>query len=159
MRAVYLQDIVDELEMLSDRSRAFVNRQTGEVYTISEDDMAWLETDDIPSGPEWQRQAIAKAREVDRSEDWLILPSKFEIHEYAIMEAFCWQVSDDESRNELLYAIRGSGAFRHFKAAIRRLDMQDDWHQFRNDALEKIAREWLEHHQIPYQPGRRPYPS
>jgi hypothetical protein len=43
---------------------------------------------DLAEYPEWQRESIVKAREILDSEDWIALPSKFDIHEYAIMEEF-----------------------------------------------------------------------
>jgi hypothetical protein len=153
---VYLQDVVDEMDVLSEQARAFLNRETGELYTITEDEFEWLEAEDDSAWPEWQKEAVVKARTVDGSQDWLPLPSKFDLHEYAIIEAFCQDVDNGDIRQELLAAIRGSGAFRRFKAAIYRYGIHSAWYQYRNEALEKIAIEWLEAHQIPYQPGRRP---
>jgi Uncharacterised protein family (UPF0158) len=94
-------------------------------------------------------------RDVLDSEDWLALPTKFEIHEYAIMEEFCWSVEDPSLREELLNAIRGRGAFRYFKDTIRRHGVEDEWYRYREDALEKKAIEWLEGHGIAYERGRR----
>jgi hypothetical protein len=156
---VYLQDVVDEMDVQTDRARALINQITGELYTLTEDDLEWLEAEDDPAWPAWQKEAVVKAREVDGSEDWLLLPSKFEIHEYAIMEAFCWALDDEDMQQELLSAIRGGGAFRRFKDAIHRFEIQDDWYQYRNEALEKIAIEWLDAHQITYKRGRRPLPT
>jgi hypothetical protein len=75
------------------------------------------------------------------------------------MEAFCWAIDDEDMQQELLSAIRGGGAFRRFKDAIHRFEIQDDWYQYRNEALEKIAIEWLDAHQITYKRGRRPLPT
>jgi hypothetical protein len=50
----------------------------------------------------------------------------------------------------LVYQIRGSGAFRRFKDAIRRHGIEDEWYQFRDQALEEIAIEWLESNGIAY---------
>lgn len=84
------------------------------------------------------------------SEDYLPLPSKFDIHEYEIMQRFCCSIQDEELSNELLYQIRGAGAFRRFKDAIHRHGITEAWYRFRQAALEEIAIWWLEKHEIPY---------
>jgi hypothetical protein len=44
----------------------------------------------------------------------------------------------------LLHAIRGSGAFRRFKDAIHRKEIQDDWYRFRDESIKDIAIDFLE---------------
>lgn len=84
------------------------------------------------------------------SDDYLPLPSKFDIHEYHIMEEFCWSIADDKIREALLDKINGRGAFRRFKDAIRMNEMEEEWYRFRRGELEIIAIDWLEANQIPY---------
>jgi hypothetical protein len=68
---------------------------------------------------------IIKAKEVISSDDYLPLPSKFDIHEYHIMEEFCYSVVDEKIRRVLSDKIRGSGAFRRFKDAICKYEFED----------------------------------
>jgi len=148
---VSLTDVVDEMDVLSDEHSAFLNRHTGELVTLSREELSAAEEDnDIVDYPEWQHEMIFKAREVIGSDDYLPLPSKFDIHEYHIMEDFCYSVADDKIRGALLDKIRGSGAFRRFKDAIQVNGIEEDWYSFRQEALEKIAIDWLEANQIPY---------
>jgi hypothetical protein len=148
---VSIKDVVDEMDILSDEHSAFLNRNTGELVTLSGEELsAAEEEDDIDKYPEWQQEMIAKAKEVLDSDDFLPLPSKFDIHEYSIMEDFCYSVKDDGIRDGLLYKIRGQGAFRRFRDDIRLNGIEDEWYRFRQEALEKIAIEWLEANQIPY---------
>ena len=53
-------------------------------------------------------------------------------------------------RKELRDAIHGSGAFRMFRNAIRRLGLEEAWYQFRNSVFEEIAHDWLKGHNAPY---------
>jgi hypothetical protein len=64
------------------------------------------EDDDIDDYPEWQQDMIIKAKEVISSDDYLPLPSKFDIHEYHIMEDFCCSVEHDKIRRELLDGLK-----------------------------------------------------
>ncbi len=148
---VKLQDIVDEMDTLSDGLHAYLNKQTGELVTISSEELQAAEEEDtIEFYPEWQREAIQKAQEILGSDDYLSLPSKFDIHEYSIIERFCNAIQDSELSNELLVQIRGSGAFQRFKHAIHRYDIVDDWYRYRQKALEKIAIDWLEANSISF---------
>jgi Uncharacterised protein family (UPF0158) len=151
---VKLKDVVDELEMVSDESTAYLNKRTGELYTLTLDELSAAEEDeeddDPDDDPEWLREATVKAKEVTGSDEWLELPSKFDIHEYNIMEEFCRSVEDPEISERLLRQIRGSGAFRRFRDALDLLDIKEAWYDFRNDALERIAVDWLEENQIAY---------
>ena len=96
---VSIKDVVNETDVLNDEHSAFLNRHTGELVTLSIEELSAAEEDDnIDEYPEWQQDMIIKAKEVINSDDYLPLPSKFDIHEYNIMEAFCCSVVDDKIR-------------------------------------------------------------
>ena len=148
---VSIKDVVNEMDGLSDEHSAFLNRYTGELVTLSMDELSIAEEDDNIDGyPEWQQEMIIKAKEVISSDDYLPLPDKFDIHEYHIMEEFCRWVGNDKIRGILLDKIRGRGAFRRFKDAIHRNGVEENWYRFRQVELEKIAIEWLEVNNISY---------
>ena len=130
---------------------AYINRRTGEIVSFSEDDVAFHDDDDGDTLPDWQAEMVAKAKEVEASVDFVQLPDKFDIHEYAIMERFCHGVDEDTLRQDLLDAIKGSGAFRRFKSMIRRRGLEQAWWAYRDDAIETIATDFLEMENIPFQ--------
>jgi hypothetical protein len=84
------------------------------------------------------------------TDDYLPLPSQYDIHEYEIMKRFCYTVEDDELRDNLLNGISGRGAFRIFKLMIYEHEITDDWYEYRHQAFRDIARDWLENHNIAY---------
>ena len=148
---VTIKDVVNEMDGISDEHSAFLNRHTGELITLSSEELsAAEEDDDVNEYPEWQQDIIIKAREVITSDDYLPLPSKFDINEYHIMEDFCRWVGNDKIRGILLDKIRGRGAFRRFKDCILKYEIEEEWYRFRQEELEKIAIEWLEVNHIPY---------
>jgi hypothetical protein len=95
------------------------------------------EDDDIDEYREWQQDRIIKAKEVINSDDYLSLPSKFDMNEYQIIEEFCCSVKNDKIRESLLDKIRGRGAFSRFKDAIRVNGIEEEWYRlviiFRNE--------------------------
>ncbi|MDA0831951.1 MAG: UPF0158 family protein [Planctomycetota bacterium] len=148
---VSLKAIVEEMDMQFDESQAYINKVTGELVTVGEEEMRAAEDgEDLSDFPEWQQGAIKKAASVLASDDYLQLPDKFDIHEYEIMQRFCWSVKNDNVREELKRAISGKGAFRYFKDTIHQHNIADNWYRYRNTALEEIAAGFLEAHGIPF---------
>lgn len=151
---VKLRDVVDGLEMQADEMTAYLNKRTGELITLTTEEFSAAEEgEDLDDYPEWQHELILKAKEILESEDWIELPSKFDIHEYAIMEDFCRSVADAELSDRLLSTIRGSGAFGRFRGAVDALDLRQEWFDFRANELERIAVDWLEVNEIQYTRG------
>ncbi|NTV62169.1 MAG: hypothetical protein HGA65_01360 [Oscillochloris sp.] len=152
---VSLKAVVDEIDGLSDDHVAYLNRQTGELVTLSAEEICAVEEDlAIADFPEWQQALIAKARDVLDSDDYLQLPTRRDIHEYAIMEHFCSAIVDNHLRTMLFDQIQGAGAFRRFKQTINRYGIVEDWYQYRANSLEAIAIKWLNAYGILYQRGK-----
>ena len=133
---------------------AYLNRQTGEIYSFP-DELEALDEDDLDEEDDeldvdFPPEELPKVREILGSEDWLPLPTKFDIHEWNIMRGFCDTVADAGLRDELQEAIHGRGAFRWFKDAVHRHGVEKTWYQFRDEALDEIAKDWLEEHEVPY---------
>lgn len=67
------------------------------------------------------------------------------------MEEFSRSVDSERIREDLLRAIRGSGAFRYFKDTIRRHHIETAWYPFRSEALRQIAIDWCEENDIAWE--------
>ena len=148
---VKLQDVVETMDGLAEETMAYLNKRTGELMTLSTEEFEAAEEEDDPDDyPEWQRESILKAKEILDSQDWIELPAKEDIDDYAIMENFCSSIEDPELSERLLNTIRGSGAFGRFRGALEALNLRQEWYDFRAVELEKIAVEWLEVNQIAY---------
>ena len=129
-----------------------LNRDTGEIVTVTDEDRALVEDDaDLDDLPDWQREALPKAREALESNRFLPLPGRFELHEWSIMERFGQERGSARQRDELLDSLHGRGALRMFKSAIRRLGIEEEWHRFRDSAFEEIAKDWLESNGLAYE--------
>ena len=81
---IRINDVVQEMDGLSDEYRVFFNIRTGEFVLLSDDDLSAAEEgDDLEGLHEWQQEIIRKAGEVISTDDYRELPSQFDIHEYA----------------------------------------------------------------------------
>jgi len=125
---------------------SFVSKRTGEVVTLSHEAMQRAEEDAKEELSDWEEEELRLAGAVLDSTDWLELPSKFDIHEWELMNRFGQSLSVPAQCEEVLDAIHGSGAFRAFKSTIRRLRLEDAWFAFKNSAFEDMARSWLGEH-------------
>ncbi len=152
MRApISLRAVVDELSIASDEFISFLHEETGEISTVSREMLAPVEDgDDDDDAPPWEVDLLHEAQAILASDRYITLPSRFDIHEYAIMQRFCSSIEDDRLSQTLLRKIQGAGAFRRFKAAIYERGIADDWYRFRDEALKEIAMAWLESHQLAY---------
>lgn len=154
---VLLKDIADALEMQFDDSASYLNLDTGEIETVSNTLLSAAEEspdqespDDMPDLLDWELENWEVAKRIVSSDRYLSLPTKFDVHEWAILKEFAESVQSKTIREDLLHAIHGPGAFRHFKHNLQRHGIESDWYDFRSEALRKIAREWCEENQIPW---------
>src|SRR5215468_5887849 len=117
---VKLSDLIEGMDFQSDERSSFLNLTTGEVVSITDEELRAAEEDTpLEDFPDWQHAALRIARDIVETDHYLPLPDRFEINEYRMMERFCLSVDDDDLRDELGDAIRGRGAFRRFKDRIQ----------------------------------------
>ena len=148
---VKLNNVIEALETTGEEHAHYLDRSTGEIVLITNEEMEAAEEDELISEyPNWQREALLKAREILKSENFVALPDQFDIHEYKIMEDFCLIFEDTRVGDDLHRLIKGSGAFRRFKNAIYSMGADKAWYQFRQAEIEKIAIQWLEREGIAY---------
>jgi hypothetical protein len=148
---VKLKDIIDEMEIQSDFHSSYLNKKTGKIVMVTDDYFRVAEDeDDLSDYPEWEQEAIKLAEEVLESDDYIELPTKFDIHEYSIMEKFCLSLNDEELSGKMYHSIKGKGAFRIFKDNIYEYGIEKDWFKYRGEAFKRIAIDWCEDNNIPY---------
>ena len=129
-KRVPLEAVIEGIEMASDDLTYFLDLETMEPVFVA---------DPIETG-------IDDSETIDLIEDnpdrFLLLPTKFEINEYHIMEKFISSMEDSEAKEELSYAIIGRGAFRRFKDTLIRYDIRQRWFDFQAAAYRDIAIQW-----------------
>ncbi len=152
---VKLSHIIDEVEAQLVGFESYLNKNTGKIISLSEDDIyAANQNNPLDQYPEWQHEQIKLARDLEENIDlYLPLPTNFEINEYRIMEDFCYSIDDDHICESLLQAIKGKGAFRRFKEEIQRFKIVQDWYSYRDQAIREIVKQWCEDHQVEYVDG------
>ena len=147
---VSLKEAVVAMDTMSDQIRSYLNLKTGEWISLSDETLSIAQMDpDLNDHPAWEQELINIARDILDSDHYLELPDRYEIQEYAIIDEFCRSLGV-HMRNDLLDKIRGKGAFRRFKKAIRRYEIENQWYEFREKSLEHFVVDWLERNHIHY---------
>jgi len=150
---VRLDDIVEALELLVDESPSYLDLDTGQVVSVSEDLLSEAEEpgDEEPDLPDWPKHEWEIAKRIVSTDRFLELPTTFDLHEWGIMLEFSRSVEPDAVREDLLRALHGAGAFRNFKDTIRRHGIESSWYAYRTQALRQIALDWCEENQVAWQ--------
>jgi len=150
-KPIKLDDILQALET-TDGIRWYLDRDTGEVVMISDDDDDLFDDDlDVEKLPEWRREQAQVVRAIDddvTGERFLSLPDRHDLHEWKWMQQFATEFDDERASESLLRAIHGSGAFRSFKNMIHHLGVQDRWYAFRNAKFREVAIDWCEANEL-----------
>jgi hypothetical protein len=154
MPKILLSYIVEALEMQDQLSSHYYHIPTGEIVFIGDHDFMHEEADDDPDAyADWELESIEKAKDIIGNDDYVELPTSFDINEYSMMERFCFTIHDDIG-NILYDSIQGSGAFGRFKNIIQRYGIENRWYKYRENLYYEIAKEWCEENEIPFHDDR-----
>ncbi|MBC8061848.1 MAG: hypothetical protein H7Y18_14445 [Clostridiaceae bacterium] len=152
MNKVKLDAVLEALELAEGEGNYYYNKITSEIIYIGEDEARIADSDNIDNidhYPEWQREIIEAAIDIEENwENYISLPSRFDINEYDIMVEFCDSLDNDRISNQLLNALNGKGAFRKFKDTASRLNVEKKWYDYKDEALRKIAMDWCKDNDI-----------
>lgn len=126
---VKLEDIIEAME--------FANMET-EYYYDTHNEKVLMLFDEMVDGED----------NPELFEDYIPLPGQYDINEYRIMEEFIYELPAGNAQDVLAGTIQGRSAFRRFKDKLYDLNLEKHWYQYRDEAYEKIARQWCERHKI-----------
>ena len=156
MKPTKLSKLIEALEFDSEEHVTRVDLQNGCVVTVDHTLLGALEAGDeaaLGNLPDWEKAEleIARAMVNDSGERFVDAPGKFVFHEYRQMERFIGTIENADAAEQLWRAIKGKGAFRHFKDTANRLGLLERWYQYRDDAVKEFVIEWAEANNVPYE--------
>ncbi len=151
-KPVNLNELIDEMELDFDEQTTFYHPKSGKFYTISDHAVAAVEDDEsVISLQDIEKEEVEIAADIyENSSDYLELPDRYDINEYAMLEEFSVSVEDDKASRMLQIAIKGSGAFRRFKEMVRELGLDQEWYTFRDAQYKEVAIEWCRINELEY---------
>ncbi len=151
-----LSELTDALEFESVDRRTYFDQHTGRIVSVEDRILSAVEEgkdEALTNVPDWQKEEVETARAiVNHSGDRFIdPPGKFEFNEYRHMERFIGALPDAEAAEQLWRAIKGHGAFHHFKDTLYRLGIQDQRFGYRDKAMKEFVIGWADANNVPYE--------
>jgi hypothetical protein len=158
-KSVDLNRLIEEMDMQFEDYTILVNKKTGEIVTVSSDNLRDIEDGEIEPPytdyQDWEKEELKLCEEIiDNYDNYVEIPSKYDINEYEIMEDFCYSIEDNKLSNKMCQAISKRGAFRRFKDNIRYYDLEEDWYKFKEERLKEIAIKWCEDNDLEYEENK-----
>ena len=138
---VSLKAAAGEIDACPQELAAYVNKATGELVLIPSN--AGLFGGDLEV---WEEDI----ERVESSDDFIKLPSNSGRDDYEVMERFCHSQDDGRIRDALLDAISGKGAFGRFRDKISHLGVRQQWFDYKEREIARMARDFLAEHDIAF---------
>lgn len=127
----YYNKSIEKIIYILDQSR-----KLEEVYT--EEDLDRLK--------QWEIDDLRAAIDVEENWDnYILLPSKYDMYEYEIKEKFCYYIKDEKISTEL---IKEGGYSKRFDETVRRLNVENEWQDFREKAIKKRLLSWCSENEL-----------
>ncbi len=147
---ISLRDVIEALDLQSDELRSYLDPDSGEIVTFNEEEASFAQGADWDKAPDWMRAALPKIKRALEDDRMLPLPDRVHIDEWRMMQDFADAQRDCNARTQLMGAVHGAGAFRLFRRTIQQLGIEETWREYREGAMERVARKWLEENQLKY---------
>ena len=135
-----LKQVIQAIEEASEVFTSFWDTKTGKTVYLADPLMTDMTDED---------KALAAEME-DTPERFLRFPTKYEIHQYRIMEDFIDQLASGKTQEELVHTIRGKGAFHRFKQSVRFHGLEQRWYDHLAEAYRELAIRWCEEEGLEY---------
>lgn len=132
---VKLSEVIDALEFTNDEIEYYYNSDNGKIFMSNIGEFENLNEDELD----------------ELFERAIMLPTRYDINEYEMMEDFAETIEDDTIQNQLYISLNGSGAFRRFKDTCINFDIINDWYKFRDERYKKLAITWCKENNIEFE--------
>ena len=130
-----LSEVIDALEFTNDEIEYYYNPDNREIFMSNIGEFENLNEDELD----------------ELFEKSIMLPTRYDINEYEMMEDFAEIIKDTRLQNQLYISLNVSGAFRRFKDTCINYDMIDDWYKFRDERYKELAINWCKDNNIEFE--------
>ena len=144
-KIVDLNELIEALDLQSDFLSFFLDKDTNEIITLTEDEIADVEEGNFSL----DREELVFAKEVlDFPDRYLELP--WNLNKKGLMEEFCLSLDNEESKEALLELIQEADAFGQFNTAVYLHQVEDQWLAYIHGKLKVIAINWCKENNLSY---------
>ena len=151
---VNLKDVIEAIEFEGDLLTHYYNKKTGVIIYAEDESTSNYKAEDInnlKNFEEWERELISCLYDLKENfEDYIQLPNKDEINEYAMMVEFCRSLSDENFKDKDLEEIQKEYSMRKLREYIESIERLSEWYDYREKAEYQLAINWCEKNNIEY---------
>ncbi|MAT45592.1 MAG: hypothetical protein CL609_24950 [Anaerolineaceae bacterium] len=150
-KTLLLSKFIMALAIGDEFSSTYIHKQTGELIEISVEASEMFEhikTNGWGNYSQWEYDAIKKVEKVKSDPSFIKIPSKFDLHEYRMMEDFISTIQNLILQDEFHHTIQGKGAFQRFRNKLIENGLENDWQEYKKEELAKFSRNWLRENKI-----------
>ena len=134
---IELDKVIEALEFTNDEIEYYYNPDTEEIFMSNIGEFENLTEDELD----------------ELFEKSIMLPTRYDINEYKMMQDFVKIIKDKEIKNQLYTSLHGKGAFSKFKDTCNNFNIINDWYNFRNERYKEIALNWCKNNNIEIKTG------
>lgn len=131
---VKLTEVIDALDFTNDEIEYYYNPDTEEIFMSNIGEIENLNEDELD----------------ELFEKSIMLPTRYDINEYKMMEDFAETIEDTRLQNQLYISLNGRGVFRRFKDTCINFDIIDDWYNYRDQKYKELAINWCKDNNIEF---------
>ncbi len=132
---VKLTEVIDALDFTNDEIEYYYNPDTEEIFMSNIGEIENLNEDELD----------------ELFEKSIMLPTRYDINEYEMMEDFAETIEDTRLQNQLYISLNGRGVFRRFKDTCINFDIIDDWYNYRDQKYKELAINWCKDNNIEFE--------
>ena len=132
---VKLTEVIDSLDFTNDEIEYYYNPDTEEIFMSNIGEIESLNEDELD----------------ELFEKSIMLPTRYDINEYEMMEDFAETIEDTRLQNQLYISLNGRGVFRRFKDTCINFDIIDDWYNYRDQKYKELAINWCKENNIKFE--------
>ena len=132
---VKLTEVIDSLDFTNDEIEYYYNPDTEEIFMSNIGEIESLNEDELD----------------ELFEKSIMLPTRYDIDEYEMMEDFAETIEDTRLQNQLYISLNDRGAFRRFKDTCINFDIIDDWYKYRDQKYKELAINWCKDNNIEFE--------
>ena len=132
---IKLSEVIDALDFTNDEIEYYYNPDDSKIFMSNIGEIETLNEDELD----------------ELFEKSIMLPTRYDINEYSMMEDFIETINDVKLYYQLCIAINGPGAFRRFKDTCINFEIIEDWYKFREKKYKEIAINWCKENNIDYE--------
>lgn len=153
---IKLDDVILGMESEIEDIHSYYNTKKDEIVSINFTHVQKYDNEGLKEYSmmcaDWEKAEIMEAVYFCEHEDeYIALPSSFDIHEHQMMVDFAQTLSNAQIGNVLLNKLYNKGAFRNFKDALIHYGVEEAWYKYRDKRFCKIAKTWCEKYGIIYE--------